>query len=211
MDAFYSVYRLRRKDKSKDPELYNPSRKISNQELADLKKLLPRDGGVLVSSCNDSIDMIHNLVFGINFQQIVHFDYSFERLKSLKTELKKDAMLVLGDVSKLPFTDASISGLFSFDDLTLYEKLEQKEIYDELKRSLSPEGASVALFDKNKKLHAEANIKSDKMLSKARGFLKPWKKEKVAEIHFHGVEVKGDNTDYNESFVSKTSFGSQIM
>lgn len=149
MDSFYSVYRLR-KDKSKDPELFNPSRKISNQELADLKKLLPRDGGVLVSSCNDSIDMIHNLVFGINFQQIVHFDYSFERLKSLKTELKKDAMLVLGDVSKLPFTDASISGLFSFDDLTLYEKLEQKEIYDELKRSLSPEGASVVLFEKTK-------------------------------------------------------------
>jgi len=211
VDTFYTFYRLRRKDKSKDAQAYVPSAKVSNEKLGTLKKLLPREGGVLVSSCNDSIDAVHNLIFSLQYQQVVHFDHSFERLKLLKAELKKDAMLVLGDVDKLPFSDASLSAVFSFDDVAQYEKADQKLIYDELKRSLSPEGSSVMLFNKNKKLHAEANVKSDKMMSKARSILKPWKKEKVAEIHFHGIEVEHDHADFDQSFISKTSLGRQMM
>ncbi|GEM_PF-898147 len=212
VEAFYTHYRLRRKDKLKPLPEALPSTKISNDELNHLKRLLPNAGGVFISGCSNSIDTTHNIIFGLNYQQVVHFDHQIDRLKQLTKELNKDSLFVLGEKTKFPFNQNSIAAILSMDDISVYEKEDQKQVYEDLKRVLTHEGSSVMLYDKTKKLHAEGSMKSDKVITKAKGFFKPWNKQKVAEIHFQGVDVSnGQDSQTDESFMSKTSLGRQML
>ena len=210
VQSYYSSYALRRKDKSRPLVPYLPSRKPSNEELAYLKKMLPRTGRVLISSCAESIDLVHNLNFGLNYSQLVHFDHSFNRLKALKKETQKGELMVLGDYSNLPFQDIKIDAFFSFNDMTHYEKDEQKLVYKELKRVLNEEGVSIMLYDKDKKLHAEFSVKTDRMMTKAKNILKLWKKEKISFVYFHGVEVSNNQKNLNDAYMPETSLGRQL-
>ena len=211
VEAFYNHYRLRRKDRTSEATDFVSSHKIPNTDLNELKKILPRDGGVLVSCCSDTIDLTHNLVFGLKYALYVHFDYSITRLRNLKTNLKDGSLLVLGDHSNLPFQDGKVSSLFSFDDISDYEKSDQKLIYAELKRVLDSSGSSVMLYNQDNKLHTGLSVKSDRFKSKAKSMFQPWKKERNAFVHFHPMKMKTTNTNIEESIVSETSLGGQLL
>ncbi len=209
INEFYKEYGLGRKFK-KDPadELNIQSNPISLEQLKDLSKLLPKSGKSFVSVVTHDIDSIHNLVFGRNFDQYIHMDFSFDRLRSVVGKLKKDTIYVLGDICDLPLKSDSVDAMFSFDYINKYEKEEQKETYEELKRSMLADGVSVLMYDKNLPLHAKSRYVSDQRAHKAMKVVTPWKKTKSSNFYFYPVGQ--DNNQEHLNFVMKTSLRSQF-
>ena len=209
-EAFYSEFKLLKKGKRTSvSNIDQHSKPLSNDQLNELKGLLPRSGDCFMSAVTHDVDALHNLVFNTNFNSYLHIDFSLDRLQAIKNEVKKDTLLVLCDIASLPFNDESVEALFSFDYINEYDKEDQAKAYQELKRVLKAEGSSVVLYDKDKPLHAQAHHKSDQLSKKALGIIAPWKKKKVPSIHFHPVQAS-TNSDNSGDLFTKTSLGRQF-
>lgn len=183
---------------------------MPSDEIARLKERLPLSSNIFLSFASDNVDDVHNLVFNSKFTNYVHADFNIERLRSVKGDLQKGTVVVLCDNDDLPFSENSIDAIVSFDHINQYDKESQKAASLEINRVLSTEGASIVLFDADKPLAAERQIKKEQLAKKAHGLMKPWKKVKNPTIYFH--PVKGDNrTDITSPAVGKTSLKRQLF
>lgn len=210
IESFYEAYKLLRKGRrSAVPFKSRNSEPLSNDQLSQLKSLLPKSGDCFMSAVTHDVDALHNLVFNTHFDTYLHLDFSLDRLEAIKPDVKKGTILVLCENSNLPFAENAIDAVFSFDYINEYEKADQNLAYQELKRVLKENGGSVVLYDKNKPLHAQSQLKSDQFSKKALGLVAPWKKKKVPSIYFHPVQVNS-NDDNSEQLFTKTSFGRQF-
>ncbi len=210
VEDFYAQYPSLRKGKSTDAQMKEVhSQPLSNEQLLELKTLLPKSGECFMSAVTHDVDALHNLVFNTDFNHYLHIDFSFARLNAIRKDLKEGTLLVLCDIANLPFNESSIDALFSFDYINEYDKTDQATAYHELKRILKPGGCSVVLYDKDKPLHAQSHHKSDQRAKKAMGVLAPWKKKKVPTIHFHPVELNSHKDDSGQ-FYTKASLGRQF-
>lgn len=210
IDEFFSTYSILREGAQKTVALKNQrSQNLSNEELSELKTLLPKSGDCLISAVTHNTDALHNLVFNTDFNQYIHFDFSLDRLLAVKGEVKTGTTLVLCDMLHLPFAEGSVDALISFDYINDYDKEEQSAAYEELKRILKEDGTCVVLFDESKPLYAQNKHKSDQMTKKAFGVLAPWKKTKLPKIYFHPVQV-APKEDNKGIFVGKLSLGRQV-
>lgn len=207
---FYTEYSQLNKIRSTGPVLpLLKDKPLTNDQLVELKTLLPKTGDVFMSAVTHDVDALHNLVFNTKFNQYIHIDFSLDRLEAIKSDIRKGTTLVLCENANLPFAENTVDALFSFDYINEYEKADQNLAYHELKRVLKEDGCSVVLYDKTKPLHAQAQLKTDQISKKALGLFAPWKKRKVPSIYFHPVEVNsiGDNSN---QLVTKASFGRQF-
>ncbi|MHA7101165.1 class I SAM-dependent methyltransferase [Roseivirga pacifica] len=205
VEEFYSAFNF-----SGDKAVVaSPSTKpLATEELKSLKNLLPKSGSCFLSAFSEHADSILNLEFGTQFDHYVHLDYNIDRIRSVKEQLSAKTIYVLAEMNDLPFADASIDAFFSFDFINNYEKDFQHMAYDELKRALSPSGASVVLYDKAKPMHAGAKRKNELLSKKALSYVAPWKKVKVPTIHFHPMSDASNSNATN--VVAKTSLGRQL-
>ncbi|WP_286745084.1 MULTISPECIES: methyltransferase domain-containing protein [Roseivirga] len=209
-EEFFNTYKVLSKEKAAEPVLKDlNSQKLDNDQLLQLKSRLPKSGQCFMSVVTHDVDAIHNLVFNTRFNAYVHIDFSLDRLLAIKKDVKQGTELVLCDVACLPFEANTVNALFSFDYINEYDKADQAAAYEELKRVLKEDGASVVLYDKSKPLHAQSQLKSDQLSKKALSVLAPWKKKKVPTIYFHPVTVDADE-NHREELMTKTSFGRQF-
>lgn len=207
---FYTEYSLLSRTRNTTPVIpVLKDKPLSNDQLGELKTLLPKSGDVFMSAVTHDVDALHNLVFNTKFNQYLHIDFSLDRLEAIKPDIRKGTVLVLCENANLPFAENTVDALFSFDYINEYEKADQNLAYHELKRVLKEDGCSVVLYDKAKPLHAQTQLKTDQISKKALGLLAPWKKKKVPSIYFHPVEVNS-NSDNSEQLVTKASFGRQF-
>lgn len=210
VEAFYTEFKpLKKGDNSHVGLKQMRSKPLSNEQLSELKGLLPRSGDCFLSAVTHDVDALHNLVFNTHFNQYLHIDFSLDRLRVIKAEMKDNTLLILCDNANLPFAEESIDALFSFDYINEYDKADQTQAYQELKRVLKGNGHSVVLYDKDKPLHAQAQFKSDQLSKKALGIVAPWKKKKVPSIYFHPVKTHS-NDDTSGDLYTKTSLGRQF-
>lgn len=207
-EAFYEKYGFGDNYEVKafsSSELRNP---LTLEQVSDLGKLLPKSGKSFVSIITHDVDSIHNLAYGRNFDQFVHLDVSLKRLKSVVNELKEGTLYVLADANKLPLKDHSVGALFSFGYINSYDKSDQKWAYDELKRCMSDNGASVVLYEAEKPMHAKGKLVTDLISKKALRFVAPWKNEKSLDIYFY--PVGSNQSEDHQIFFSKTSLSNQF-
>ncbi|WP_420386926.1 methyltransferase domain-containing protein [Roseivirga sp.] len=211
IQSFYEEYPLLSPErKSTDVHKSVHSKPLTNDQLKELKGLLPKSGDCFMSAVTHDVDALHNLVFNTNFNHYIHLDFSLQRLEAIKSDVKEGTVLVLCENSDLPFIENSVDALFSFDYINGYEKEGQHQAYQELKRVLKESGGSVVLYDKEKPLHAQTQLKNDLLSKKAIGLLAPWKKKKVPSIYFHPVVVSESNDDNSNEYLTKTSLGRQF-
>ena len=209
INEFFDTYKLLKKRKISQPSLKEPkSKPLSNDQLAKLKGLLPKEGDCFMSEVTHDVGALHNLVYNSKFHLYLHLDFSVERLQAIKSDIKKGTMLVLCDNYNLPFIDDAIDSLFSFDYINEYEKESQKAAYKELKRIMKGEGVSVVLYDENRPHYANTQLKVDKVSKKLLNFLSPWKKRKLPTIYFYPIRNKGKND--KEEIYTETSLDSQF-
>lgn len=211
IQSFYEEYPLLSPEKkSTDINKSVHSKPLSNDQLKELKGLLPKSGDCFMSAVTHDVDALHNLVFNTKFNHYIHLDFSLQRLEAIKADVKEGTVLVLCENSDLPFVENSVDALFSFDYINGYEKEGQNQAYQELKRVLKENGGSVVLYDKDKPLHAQTQLKNDQLSKKAIGLLAPWKKKKVPSIYFHPVVISESNGDNSNEYLTKTSLGRQF-
>lgn len=190
VEEFFQDFNLLRKNHPVTSSFHKDlhSQPLSNDQLMQLKALLPKEGECFMSAVTHDVDALHNLVFNAHFDHYLHIDFSIDRLLAIRKEVKEGTVLVLCENANLPFAEDTVDALFSFDYINAYEKDDQKVAYEELKRVLKSNGASVVLYDKNKPLYAQSHLKSDQFAKKTLGYIAPWKKRKLPAIHFHAVE-----------------------
>ena len=181
---------------------------IDFAELEDLGKLIPRTGKSFVSFATHDIDLMHNLVFGTNFDHYLHFDYEIQRLKQVVGRLKSDTLYVLADMDSLPLKTGVVDAMFSFDMINDHDKSFQQKAYTELKRSMNDKGASIVFYDVTKPLHVKLYQKIDTAKQIGVRLITPWKKTLVADIYFY--PTGSSSTSNHESFIGKTSLGRQF-
>lgn len=177
---------------------------LKQDELRGLYTKLPKQGHCLVTAASAEVDELHNLIFGLDYQNHVHLDHNADRLKTVKGKLKPDTQYVLCDYEVIPFENQSIDGYFSFNSIEGADKEAQKETYATLKSALKNDAPAVCLVDENEKNHFEAVYKSDVLSGK----LKPWKKSDLPRFYFQKANyAKGGSS---ASVSNKRSFGSQL-
>ncbi|HEY9116360.1 MAG TPA: methyltransferase domain-containing protein [Roseivirga sp.] len=186
------------------------SQPLSNEELLELRTLLPKSGETFMSIVTHDIDALHNLVFNTNYDRYLHLDFSWSRLSAIKTDLKKGSILVLSDEDKFPFEESSIDALFSFDYINESDRIDQSLAYQELKRILKPDSQSIVLYDKDKPMFVQNQQKNDNFSNKALSILAPWKKRKVPSIYFHPVKLKNDHKS-NDRYLTKALLKGQLF
>ena len=174
-------------------------------ELKRLAMLLPKTGRNLLTLAGAEADHIHNLRFGKTFDQVFHMDDDMLGLLRLKAVLRNDTRLLYVDKTKLPFKEGEVDALFAFDLVNESEKETQNELYEGLKSILSAQSGAVLLYAEDKKSFLLNKHKTARKLSK----LKPWKKDKTPEIHFHPVNSTAMGAN-QAPIVTKTSLGSQF-
>ena len=168
-----------------------------------------KKGNYFTSIGSNDIDALHNFIFQTNFKQYIHVDFDLNKLKSIQAELKDKTVLVLADNGNLPFGDGSLDGLVSFDPINQYDKADQKFVYDDLKRILSNDAASVVFYETDKPLHTKFLLSADKFSKTARGLVMPWKKFKLPTFYFEGINPSSTNDSSNQT-VGKTSLNQQF-
>lgn len=207
---FDELYNFDENNQEDEAMVQNTVPAMPSEEIARLKQLIPNSSNIFLSIASDNIDDVLNLVFNSKFSKYVHADYDIERLRAVKSDLQKDTLLVLCDNTDLPFSNSSIDAIISFDKINQYEKENQKLISGEISRVLDTAGASIVLFDEDKPLAAERQLKKEQLVKKAQGLMKPWKKIKNPTIYFH--PVRGDKgADISSSVVGKTSLKRQLF
>lgn len=208
---FDSFYNFEDEDQVEEVVVVNKTvSPMPREEISLLKQQLPNSSNIFVSMASENIDDVHNLVFNGKFSKYVHADFDIERLRSIKSELPNDTLLVLCDNTDLPFSENSIDAIVSFDHINQYDKEDQKSISGEINRVLDSNGVSIIMFDADKPLAADRQVKKDQLAKKAQGLLKPWKKIKNPTIYFH--PVKGDiGTDISNPITGKTSLNRQLF
>ncbi|MFY0594572.1 methyltransferase domain-containing protein [Roseivirga sp.] len=210
ISSFESIYSFNRKTDSEQVNKLPSVPSMPSDAIASLKQYITKSQNVFVSMCSNNADDVHNLVFNTHFAEYVHADFDLERLKALKSELKKDTTLVLCDPVALPFAQESIDTLVSFDLINEYEKDVEKEAAGEIKRVVCSRGASIVMFNDSLPLNAERQLKKDELVKKAKVLMKPWKKVSSCEIYFHPISATQDS-DMSDTFVGKTSLKRQLF
>lgn len=209
VEEFYQEFKVLRNGSTEGSTFQKDlhSQPLSNDKLMDLKALLPKSGECFMSAVTHYVDALHNLVFNAQFDHYLHIDFSLERLLAIRKDVKLGTIMVLCENANLPFAEDTVDALFSFDYINAYEKDDQKIAYEELKRVLKSNGASVVLYDKDKPLYAQSQLKSDQLAKKTLGYIAPWRKKKLPSIHFHAVER--NDTDSGGELLSP-SLGGQL-
>lgn len=182
---------------------------LSEEEVLGLRSHVSKTGKLFVSIGSNDIDAIHNSVFNSRFSQYVHLDFSIRKLMSTRSEMPENTLLILCDKTHLPISNGSIDSMISFDSINRYEKKEQEEVYEEIKRVMSPSGASIVAYDQNEPLHAMTKLKSDQISKKAIRLIKPWKKIQLPSINFYGLRKIKRNMNESQ-IVGKTSLDRQF-
>lgn len=177
--------------------------------IGSLRTKLSKRGKYFVSLCTNDIDALHNLVFETKYEQYIHVEFEFEKLKSIAAEIKDKTILILADNGKLPFENESLDALVSFDPINKYNKADQKVIYADFKRALNSGAASVVLYENDKPLHTKFLLGADKLSTTARGLVMPWKKVKIPTFHFEGINPPRATGSSNE-IVGQTSLNQQF-
>ena len=182
---------------------------LSDKEVTMLRRQLSKKVELLVTGCCENADTIHNLIFGSDFEQHVHFDDSIGRLRRVKQELPNSTISVLCDKDNLAFDNERVGAVFIFDLINSLSKESQKEAYQELKRILTEDGNGVALFGANQPNAASSDFKSDVFTKKALGLAAPWKKVKLPNMYFHRVSIPETEKKRGRT-TTKTSFRRQF-
>lgn len=177
------------------------TRKILNQHLS-------KKGSCFVSMGSDQVDVLHNLVFGRDFDHFIHIDHDMSRMRSLLGQLQQDTRYILTDPDFIPLAPASVDSLFSYDFVKGLEADVQKALYESLTTVLDGKSVSVVLTEAGKPCALESRYKSDSLGKKAKGLFTPWKKVARPTILFSKVTVN-DNSRANV-ISGKTSLGSQF-
>ncbi len=185
------------------------SKSISPELVVSLKSKLLKKGNYFMSIGSSDIDALHNFIFQTSFEEYIHVDYDLNKLKSIQVELKGKTVLVLADNGNLPFADGSLDALVSFDPINQYDKADQKFIYDDLKRILGHNAASVMFYDNDKPLHTKFLLSADKLSKTAWSLIMPWKKVKLPTFYFEGINPLNANGSSNQT-VGKTSLNQQF-
>lgn len=193
---------------SKHETKIKPNR-LASELAGSLRDKLPKRGNHFVSMCSNDIDAIHNLVFGTEYKHYIHVEFELSNLSKVSSDLKDKTVLVLADNGHLPFAPESIDALISFDPINQYNKVDQKVIYEDLKRAMNADGASIVLFDNERPLHTKVLLGADKLSKTARSMVMPWKKAKLPTFHFEGVQLDRV-TKGSDQIVSKTSLNRQF-
>lgn len=209
IDAFEGKYGFN-KSKEKEAKVQPDKVDALNPALiGSLRTKLSKRGKYFVSLCTNDIDALHNLVFETKYEQYIHVEFEFERLKSITADIKEKTVLILADNGKLPFEDGSLDALVSFDPINKYTKVDQKVIYSDFKRALNVDAASVVLYENDKPLHTKFLLGADKLSTTARGLVMPWKKVKIPTFHFEGINPPRATGSSNE-IVGQTSLNQQF-
>lgn len=173
-------------------------------ETANLEKSLPKTGHCFVTMGTQNVDAVHNLLFGTNFRQYLHFDHDLARLQPMVGALKNNTQYVLCDQELLPVMEDGIDALYSYEFIEGLEKETQFQLFDAMKKSLKDDAVAIILNAGAKSSPLESRYKS----VKTKAALKPWKKVSLPQFLFRSV---ADSQGLSRDAVSgKRSWGSQL-
>lgn len=209
VEAFYQEYGLNRNGHFIDKTSQRISSvQIDEQTWRELSKSMPKHGACMTTLGTDDVDALHNLVFGTTFQRYIHMDHQLMRLRMVNGALSHDTRYVLIDPEMIPLQEKVTDSLFSFNFLDGLQTEEQKELYQSVKSVMTEQATAVMLTNERKSSVLEACYRSDAMSTKARNYLKPWKKQSLPTMLFHRVEQKDKSV--SSALTGKTSLGSQL-
>lgn len=205
IDQFNSTYGLS-DERTVDSTLVDALDKTLRDQITDK---LSKSGDVFITANAHTVDDIHNITYGFSYDTFLYFDHQLERLQKIKTELPNETVKVFIDKATVPVESNCVQAFVDFEKADFLEKDEQVTLYNELKRVLAIDGASVKLYRDQKNLTLKKLLKADLRAVKAKNMLTPWKKQKLPFMYFLETDQPSTPSDSQQT-VKKAKFSPRL-